>query len=102
MENRFRRRLVNERVCWQKVFHSKRLREDGELPVKLEICSGHGEWVVAQAKAECGIANWAAVELRHDRLCKIFSRMVLETAGNLCILGGDAAKILPQYILPCS
>ena len=38
------------------------------LPVKLEIASGTGDWVVAQAQADVGKANWACVELRHDRV----------------------------------
>ena len=50
----------------------------GKLPVKLEICSGFGEWVIEQAKAEAGVANWSALELRYDRCHSIFSRMVFE------------------------
>ena len=66
------------------------------LPVKLEIASGTGDWVVAQALADVGAASWTAVELRHDRVYAIFSRMALQTVPNLCVLGGDAATIVGE------
>ena len=121
MEKRFRKQLRAECLHWRKLFkrspaapasttkkRSKKRRRGeqdaaetpiggggGRLPVKLEICAGFGEWVVAQAKAERGVANWAALELRYDRCHSIFSRMVFEGCENLAILGGDAAQILP-------
>ncbi|CAE7386954.1 Lmf1 [Symbiodinium sp. CCMP2456] len=65
-------------VCGKrKIDHS-----DPSLPLKMEICSGNGDWVVAQAKAEQGLANWMALELRHDRVHQIFSR--LWAAAVLC------------------
>ena len=66
-------------------------------PLKLELCSGHGDWVVAQAKAESDSAHWAALELRHDRVHSIFSRAVFEGIENLCILSGNASKVLNQH-----
>ena len=75
--------------------------EEERLPVKLEICSGFGEWVVAQAKAEAGVAHWGAWELRYDRLHSIFSRMLFEQVNNMCVLGGDASQ-LSRYIMPSS
>jgi hypothetical protein len=30
----------------------------GKLPLKMEICSGAGEWAVTQAKRDTGKANW--------------------------------------------
>ncbi|CAK9073290.1 unnamed protein product [Durusdinium trenchii] len=67
------------------------------LPVKLELCSSNGDWVIAQAKAEEGLANWIALELRHDRVHNIFSRMVFEQVSNLCVIRGDAAQVIPQH-----
>jgi tRNA G46 methylase TrmB len=104
---RFRRRLKGDCLHWHKIFKSKGIREhagsnSADIPVKLEICSGFGEWVIAQAKAEAGVAHWAALELRYDRCHNIFSRMVFEAVSNLAILGGDAAQILPVHILPGS
>jgi len=72
------------------------------LPVKLEVASGTGDWVAAQALAEVGIANWAALELRHDRVYDIFSRMVLQAVPNLAVIGGDAAHVLADHVAPRS
>jgi tRNA G46 methylase TrmB len=114
IEKRFHRRVRAEHLYWRKLFKSpkhdrstaendaKRNGGDTALPVKLEICSGFGEWVVAQAKAEAGVANWAALELRYDRCHNIFTRMVFEAVQNLAVLGGDASQILPNHISPDS
>ena len=69
-----------------------------ELPVKLEIASGAGEWAAAQARADEGKANWLTLELRHDRVYQTFTRMVLDGLHNLGVLGGDAMKVLPLMI----
>ena len=74
----------------------------GDLPVKLEVASGTGDWVVAQALAEAGRAHWAALELRHDRVYDIFSRMVLRAVPNLAVIGGDAAQVLRRHVAPRS
>jgi len=73
-----------------------------DLPLKLEVGAGTGEWAVAQAKAEAGKANWAAAELMHDRAHGIFTRMVFNHVSNLCVMAGDAARILQQHIAPGS
>ena len=58
-----------------------------DLPIKLEVASGTGEWAVAQALADVGKANWAAIELRHDRVYSTFSRMALQV-GTPSALNG--------------
>ena len=85
---------------WERIF-----RTDGQpsaLPLKLEVASGTGDWVAAQALAEVGAANWAALELRHDRVYDIFSRMVLQAVPNLAVIGGDAAQVLADHVAPRS
>lgn len=99
------------RLCWDAIFDNELLKEksrkrkrkqnikDGtecpaSIPMKLEICSGNGDWVVAQADAERGTSHWGALELRHDRVYSIFSRSVFKDLNNLIVFGGDAAKIL--------
>ena len=72
------------------------------LPVKIEIASGTGDWVVAQARADAGRANWACVELRHDRVYSTFSRMALQAVPNLCVMGGDAAAVVRDRLRPRS
>lgn len=66
-------------------------------PVKLEICSGAGEWAVAQANADPE-SNWVTMELRHDRVNQTFTRAVCAEATNLCVIGGDATQIIPNHL----
>jgi hypothetical protein len=61
---------------WGRIFRTA--GRPSTLPLKLEVASGTGDWAAAQAVAEVGTANWAALELRHDRVYDIFSRMVLQ------------------------
>lgn len=100
-----------------------------ELPVKVEICSGDGEWVVAQAEADWSSpppsaaaatsaivktpkALWVALELRCDRIQHTLAHYILSnpyaafpspgtTASplrNLALIGGNAAKIIPERV----
>ena len=62
------------------------------------MAAGTGDWVAAHAAAEAGEANWGALELRHDRVYSIFSRMLLGNHPNLCVMGGDAAAILRNHV----
>ncbi|KAJ1481156.1 putative methyltransferase-domain-containing protein [Baffinella frigidus] len=71
-------------------------------PVKLEVCSGAGEWAVAQARADTGKANWVTLELRHDRVHQTFMRMVFAKARNLAAVHADAAAALPTLFKPGS
>ncbi|CAJ1357710.1 unnamed protein product, partial [Effrenium voratum] len=71
-----------------------------ELPLKLELCSGEGEWVCAQA-AKDAEGNWACVEHRRDRVFRTFSRAFLTGVSNLCFVAGDAAMLL-QLLAPGS
>ncbi|CAE8610700.1 unnamed protein product [Polarella glacialis] len=65
------------------------------LPLKVELCSGEGEWVCAQAAADVGQAHWASVEYRRDRVFRTFSRAFLKgVSENLCVVAGDAALFL--------
>jgi len=92
------------RLRWHRVFQRKEqtvtaagaLRKG--LPVKLEICSGNGDWVVAQAEKEKGEVCWCALELRHDRVYNIFSRIACSQVSNLANLGGDAFQVLRKHV----
>jgi len=69
--------------------------------VKLEICSGKGEWAVEQALADQGRANWVTCELRQHRVYQTFSRAVFRGAAhNLAIVGGDAVDFLANRVVP--
>uniref|UniRef100_A0A7S4F6X9 tRNA (guanine(46)-N(7))-methyltransferase n=2 Tax=Chrysotila carterae TaxID=13221 RepID=A0A7S4F6X9_CHRCT len=76
--------------------------DSASLPIKLEVASGTGDWVAAQALADVGNANWIAAEIRHDRVCAIFSRMVMRAVPNLCVVGGDATDLLRSHVKPQS
>jgi tRNA G46 methylase TrmB len=79
------------RLNWRQIFKDK-------LPVKLELASGTGDWVVAQALADAGRANWAAVELRHDRVYAMLSRVVLRSAGGLALIGAEGTVLLRDHV----
>ncbi|CAE7253536.1 tfdA [Symbiodinium sp. CCMP2592] len=69
--------------------------DDVPKPLKVELCSGEGEWVCAQAAADAGKASWACVENRRDRVFRTFSRALLTgVCKNLCVVAADAAVFL--------
>ena len=68
---------------WQAV-----VKRRPHLPVKLEIGSGTGEWVIAQAKRDVGKANWIALELRTDRAYSILNQQLM----NLSIGSGKGGN----------
>jgi pentatricopeptide repeat protein len=70
--------------------------DEDSRPIKVEICSGAGEWVVSQAKHDPG-SDWVSMEIRHDRIYQIFCRSMFDSCNNLSIIGGDASKILPNH-----
>ena len=70
-------------------------------PIHLEIGSGSGEWVAAQARTAPHV-NWVASELRGDRIHQIFDRLRTESLPNLAVLGGDAALALRHHVRPRS
>eukprot|EP00929_Paragymnodinium_shiwhaense_P051362 TRINITY_DN25864_c0_g2_i2.p1 TRINITY_DN25864_c0_g2~~TRINITY_DN25864_c0_g2_i2.p1 ORF type:complete len:733 (-),score=173.99 TRINITY_DN25864_c0_g2_i2:4-2109(-) len=77
------------------------LFEQPALPLKLEVCSGDGHWVCAQASADRGKANWACMELRRDRVFRTLARACLLDTADFCAMAGDAAEAL-QRLAPRS
>ena len=68
--------------------------------VKLELCSGNGDWLVAQALAEPA-CTWVGLELRCDRVYRTFVRnCLLNRKDNLVCIGGDAGLIVRQHLTP--
>lgn len=74
-------------------------------PVHLELCSGGGEWALAQAVRDAS-ACWVACELRFDRSARCFQRMALQKlageSGNLGLIVGDAQEALVRRLTPAS
>mmetsp|Transcript_12169 Transcript_12169/g.35849 ORF Transcript_12169/g.35849 Transcript_12169/m.35849 type:complete len:178 (-) Transcript_12169:10-543(-) len=109
---RFRKGLAasftrDGRIRWQRLFAPS--AADGadsapppppELPVKLELASGTGDWVAAQAAADAGAANWVACELKHDRVASLLSRVALGRVDNLAVVGGDGVALLRDRVSP--
>ncbi len=69
----------------------------GPRRVKLEVCSGHGDWVTQHAanEPEC---DWIALEIRRDRVYHIWSKMVFANLSNLLVIGGEAHGVVRQYM----
>jgi len=96
-------------------------RGEMNLPVKLEICSGAGDWAARQARADVGKANWVALELRCDRSSAALRKHMFLSSGerdsdrgrhnsddsvglasNLAVVSGDAVHVLHTRVAPNS
>jgi len=77
-----------------------RFFHDPTLPLKVEVCSGTGEWAVTQAVADRSLANWVAMELRYDRTFEALTRAVTHRARNLCLVAGDAVPVFDHHFIP--
>ncbi|CAJ1389207.1 unnamed protein product [Effrenium voratum] len=92
IQQRFARCLQEGRLRWSKVFGS-------QAPVKLELGAGSGEWVAAQAKAD--ETNWVALELMRDRAHSVLRRAAFQDLRNICVVCGEATKILEHLVPNC-
>ncbi|WP_194843591.1 tRNA (guanine(46)-N(7))-methyltransferase TrmB [Candidatus Clavichlamydia salmonicola] len=66
-------------------------------PVEMELCSGNGDWVIEKAKQNSYV-NWVAVEIRFDRIRKIWSKMKNAKLNNVILVCGDAFTFLTHYL----
>lgn len=66
--------------------------------VFIEFCSGNGEWIVQKALESPNIF-WIAVELKFDRVQKIWAKMHNLGLKNLLIIHGEA-QITARYYIP--
>ena len=67
------------------------------LPIKIEVCSGNGDWIIDKAMQHPEY-NWIAVEIRFERVYQIWYKMIFNNVKNLVILGGEAHSIFKNYI----
>lgn len=67
-------------------------------PIKIEYCSGNGEWIAARARQEANV-NWVAVDLNFDRVKKIWKKIKQLPLNNLMIVCGDG-RTLTEYYVP--
>lgn len=72
-----------------------------DLPVKLEYCSGNGTWIAACALQDPS-SNWVAVEMRFDRIRKIWSKIKNHQLTNLLAIAGEGLKVTQHYLKSAS
>lgn len=70
-----------------------------EQPVRVEYCSGNGAWIVEKAKLFPAI-NWVAVEIRFDRVRKIWSKLKNQNLNNLLVICGEGFKVTSHFFFP--
>lgn len=63
----------------------------------LEFCSGNGDWVLERAAAD-PTAQWIAVEMRYDRVRKIWSKAKNRGIENLYIVHGKAEDLCSLFL----
>lgn len=65
-------------------------------PVCVEYCSGNGAWIAAKAAANPHL-NWVAVELKFERVRKIWSKLKNMGLSNLLVICGEGGKVTERY-----
>lgn len=71
------------------------IKETGK-PLKLEICSGSGDWLVKRAMRE-PTTEWIGLEVRPDRVHDIWRKCLLNDVSNIRVICSDANKV-DQFI----
>lgn len=66
-------------------------------PVRLEYCSGNGEWIAAKALQDKS-SSWIGVEMRFDRAKKIYFRRDRENIDNLFVINHEAYQSTKDFI----
>ncbi len=66
-------------------------------PICVEYCAGNGAWILERAKSSPHL-NWVAVEMRYDRVRKIWSKIQNETIPNLIVVCGEAWNFTHHYL----
>lgn len=66
-------------------------------PVKIEYCSGNGLWLAERAQNEPN-ANWMGLELKFDRIKKIWSKIENRQLKNLLAVWGEGFDVTKRYI----
>ena len=71
---------------------------ENQLPTRLEVCSGHGDWVTARAAADAGKGNWLAIEMRRNRVRMTWAKAVRRRLKNLALLRGMAHEMMDAHV----
>jgi len=70
---------------------------DNSNPVCIEYCSGNGAWVAVKARMNPQY-NWVAVELKFERVRKIWSKLKNFQLTNLMAVCGEGYRLTRHYI----
>lgn len=70
-----------------------------ENPLAIEYCSGNGDWIVNRAKCFPEI-NWIALEMKYQRVRKIWSKLKNNNLSNLIIICAEALSATRDYFPP--
>lgn len=65
-------------------------------PIHVEYCSGNGAWVAEKAVLNPSI-NWVAVEMKFERVKKIWAKVKKLQLNNLLIIHGEAHHVTKQF-----
>lgn len=68
-----------------------------KAPIHLEFCSGNGEWICQKALQHPEY-NWIALEIRFDRVRKIWSKLKNRGIGNLFIVCCEALDFTTHFL----
>jgi tRNA (guanine-N7-)-methyltransferase len=79
-------------LAWPSLFG-----KEGSFPMKVEYCSGNGDWIVEKAQEEPETL-WVAVEKRFDRAKKVWARIHRAKLENAIIVCGDALTFTKHYM----
>ena len=82
---------VKKPLCFKEVFGN-------DLPVRLEVCSGHGDWVTERAQRDEGKANWLALEMRRNRIRMTWAKAVRRRLDNVALLCGMAHEMMGAHV----
>jgi tRNA (guanine-N7-)-methyltransferase len=69
---------------------------ENDNPVVVEYCSGNGTWIADKA-AKHPEVNWVAVEMKFDRVRKVWSKIKNRELKNLIVIWGEAYAITSRY-----
>lgn len=65
-------------------------------PVVVEYCCGNGLWIAQKAKQNPGI-NWVAVEVKFERVRKVWAKIKNENLPNLVVAFGEAFELTERF-----
>lgn len=65
-------------------------------PIYVEYCSGNGAWIAQKAMEEPQI-NWVAIEMKFERVRKIWSKIKNLQLNNLLVICGEGYRVTSNY-----